>query len=306
MARFRITSLLLAALPALLLLPACTPPDAPPAALTITDDLGREVALARLPRRIVTLAPSLTEVVFAAGAGSTVAGVTPADDFPAAVDTLPRFSALPMDFEAIAALRPDLALATDQVNNPRDAETLHTLGIPTVFLSFRSLEDIYRGIRHVGAWLGTADQAEAAADSLERLAQGLQAATRTMQDRPLVLFLIGDDTLYAFGRDSYIHALIELAGGRSATGDLETQAPILDDEFVLIANPEVIIGAFGPDYDPATLLEKHPTWSSLDAVRQGRVYSLDPDLVLRPGPRLLEAGRQMAALLHPGVLVEAP
>ena len=120
-------------------------------------------------------------------------------------------------------------------------------------------------------------------------------------DSPFELFLIGDDTLYAFGDESYVHDLIALAGGRSATEAIGTNAPILSDEFVLTTKPDVIFGAFGEDYDPARLLALHPTWDIVPAVVNGRVYSLDPSLILRPGPRLVEGAQQMAIKLHPAL-----
>lgn len=272
------------------------------------------MTVARPVRRVVTLAPNLTEIVFAAGAGSKLAGITTADDHPPAVDSLPRVGALPIDFEAVAALQPDLVLATDQVNAPRDAETFEALGLPLYFFSFPTLDSVFAGIRRTGALLGTRRAANRAADSLAAATRRLRARTRGANERPLVLFLIGDDTLYAFGKNSYVHTLIDLAGGRSLTADLDASAPVLSEEYVLEQKPEVIIGAFGADYDPATLRRLHPSWDVVPAVRDGRVHSLPPELVLRPGPRLVEGARRMARLLHPALFasdsmraaVEAP
>ena len=265
----------------------------------LTDDLGRAVALESTPRRVVTLAPNLTEIVFAAGAGDALAGVTTADDFPPAARSLPRVSALPVDFEAIAALRPDLVLATDQVNAPRDAETFAALGIPVYFFSFPTLDSVLEGVRRAGALLGTEKKADHAADSLTAAVRALRTRTAPVENRPRVLFLVGDETLYAFGQGSYVHTLIELAGGRSLTRRLDAKAPTLSEEYVLEEKPDVIIGAFGADYDPARLRRLHPTWDVVPAVQNGRVYSLDQDLMLRPGPRLVRGARQMARMLHP-------
>jgi iron complex transport system substrate-binding protein len=273
------------------------PPDAD--TRTATDDLGRTVTLTPLVERVLTLAPSLTELVFAAGAGDRLVGAAEADDYPPAVDTLPRFDSLPLDFEAIATLRPDLVLATDQVNAPGDVDTFADLGIPVYFFSYRGLDGMLESLRTVGGLLNTEATANAAADSLSARIDQLRHRTDTLNHRPLTLFLIGDETLFAFGSESYVHDLIALAGGRSATANLDTQAPVLTEEFVLTTQPEVIIGAFGPDYDPARLVGLHPTWRSVPAVEQGRVYSLDPDLVLRPGPRLVQGAYRMAELLHP-------
>ena len=269
-------------------------------ASSFTDDLGRSLTLDLPAERVLTLAPNLTEIVFAAGAGDKLVGANTADDHPPAVDTLPRFSVLPVDFEAITALQPDLLLATDQTNNPRDAETFAELGIPTVFFSFSSLDDIFRVIREVGTLTGTRTQADAAADSLEAALQKVKQRTADVADRPLVLFLIGDETLYAFGSSSYVQDVIHIAGGRSATADLHQRAPVLNEEFVLTTKPDVIVGAFGSSYDTDQLLQLHPTWKTVPAVRNGQIYSLNQDLILRPGPRVVEATRRIAAFLHPG------
>ena len=274
-----------------------TPDDASPD--PVVDALDREVAVTPPAERVVSLAPNLTEVAFAAGAGDRLVGVTTADDYPPAVDTLEQISALPIDFEAVTALDPDLVLATDQVNAPRDAETLTGVDIPTYFFSFETLDDIWDGIRTAGELLDTPDEAQATADSLEAAMESLQAQTADIEERPRVLFLVGDDTLYAFGASSYIHTLIEAAGGRSITDDIETEAPTLSEEYVLSEAPDVIIGSFGEEYDPDRLLELHPSWDEVPAIKNDRVYSLDPDIVNRPGPRVVEGAHQMAQFLHP-------
>jgi iron complex transport system substrate-binding protein len=266
----------------------------------VTDDLGRTIVLPDTIRRVVTLAPNLTELVYAAGAGPRLVGVTTVDDFPPAVSSLTKISALPLDFEALAALNPDLVLATDHVNSPDAADTFAALDIPIYFFSYSDIDGLLRSLRITGDLLGTPARAAAAADSLQTAIDALGHRTKDV-DKPLTLFLIGDDTLYSFGDESYIHDLIALAGGQSATEDIGTTAPILSDEFVLTTKPEVIFGSFGADYDPARLLEQHPTWDIVPAVANGRVYSLDPSLVLRPGPRLVEGTRQMAMLLHPAL-----
>ncbi len=268
----------------------------------VTDDLGRTVYLSSVPTRVVTLAPSVTEIVFAAGAGSLIAGVTDADDFPPEVDNLPRFSALPVDFEVVLSLEPDLALASDQVNSPNDAATLEAVGVPVYFFSVSRLEDIARTIRDAGALLNTASAADQLADSLTRSLAQLRVLTEELEERPSTLFLISDVTLYAFGQGSYIHDMIALAGGSSITVDLESRSPVLTDEFVLFEQPEVILGAFGSGYLPTSLLEYHPTWDVVPAVTGGRVYGVPADRYLRPGPRLVTGAWEMARLLHPGLV----
>ena len=276
----------------------------------VTDALGRRVPMARPARRAVSLAPNLTEIVFAAGAGHRLAAVTTADDFPPAVDTLPQVQAYPqIDFEHIAALRPDLVLATDQVNAPRDAATLDALDAPTYFFSFSSLEDVFAAVETAGRLLGTPQPAQRAADSLRRAARQLRRRTagaiqETSARRPLVLFLIGDETLFTFSEGSHVHELIQMAGGKSATAHLPTDAP-LSEEFVLETRPDVIVGAFGADYDPARLRRLHPSWQgAVPALKNGRVYGVEPALFLRPGPRAVTGARRLARRLHPSLFGE--
>lgn len=268
----------------LVLVSACRTETAPPGR-PLQDDLGRSVDVPARITRIVSLAPSVTELVYAAGAGSKLVAVTDADDFPPEVAGLERVQALPVNREAVVVLRPQLVLASEQVNDPRDAEALAGLGIPTWFVVVDSLGDVTRAIRALGALLGTESVANRTADSLDALHAELAAAPEP-DARPDVLLLVGDRSLFSFGGRSYAHDLVHLAGGRSVTSGLTTKAPVLSDEFVLDAAPDVIVGAFGTEYDPARLLEFHPTWTSVPAIRNRAVHSIDPDLILRPGPRL--------------------
>jgi ABC-type Fe3+-hydroxamate transport system substrate-binding protein len=251
--------------------------------------------------RVVSLAPNLTELVYAAGAGSTLVAVTKSGDHPPTVDSLDHVSALPVDFEGIVAKRPDLVLATDQINPPGDTETFDAVDVPIYFFSFGSLDDVFGALRTVGDLLGTEAVARDSARALERRVAALRTRTDSLDEteRPRVLVLIGDETLYSFGQGSYIHEMVRLAGGRSITASIKTTAPTLSEEYVLNEKPDVIVGAWGSNYDPNRLLELHPTWDVVPAIRQDRVYSLPSSLLLRPGPRLVQGTRRMAALLHP-------
>ena len=261
----------------------------------VTDDLGRTLSVPDPLARVVTLAPSVTELAFAAGAEERVVGVTDADDYPPRVTDLPRFQALPLDLEAVVSLAPELAVASDEVNDPRDAERLESLGIPTYTVHVGALGDVSRAVRDLGRILGTSGQAERAADSLDARLSELGADSSA--GRPGVLVLVGDETLFAFGRGSYVHEMVALAGGRSITAGFELAAPVLSEEYVIDAAPDVIIGAWGTDYDISRLLELHPGWTGVPALRNGRVHSMDPDLILRPGPRLVEGTEAISRIL---------
>ena len=265
---------------------------------TVEDDLGRIVQLPAKVERIAPLAPSITELLFAAGAGSKVVGVSTVDNFPPAIDSLPRYSLIPMDFEAIVALDLDLVVASEQVNNPKDADTFSAVGIPVYFVAIKTMEDVSRAIRNLGTLLHTPEFAEQRATELEDSLSQLASLTTGLTQRPDVLFLIELATLYAFGKESYIHDMIDLAGGKSITGDFSIRFPVLTDEFVLTSMPDVIVGTF----EGSTLPEYHPTWDIIPAVQADRVYELDSGFYLRPGPRLIRGAWDLAEILHPEII----
>ncbi|WP_263786678.1 ABC transporter substrate-binding protein [Salinibacter grassmerensis] len=269
---------------------------------TVTDDLDRTVALDPAVQRVVSLAPNLTEIAHAAGAGDRLVAITSSGDYPPPVDTLPHVSALPVDFEAVAAQEPDLVLATDQINAPGDTDTFEALDMPIYFFSFGSVDDILTSIETMGQLLGTEAAAADSAAALQSSLDALRARTDSIPDaeRPRVLVLVGDDTLYSFGRGSYVHTLVDMAGGRSITADVDNQAPTLSDEYVLQEKPDVILGLWGSDYDPDRLLDLHPTWDVVPALKNDRVLSVPTSLIARPGPRVLRGTRRLARELHPG------
>jgi ABC-type Fe3+-hydroxamate transport system substrate-binding protein len=298
---------LLLALLTVLVVAGCGPSSSGDAGNTVVDDLDREVSIDRPVERVVSLAPNLTELAYAAGAGSSLVAVTSSCDYPPPVDTLPHVSALPVDFEAIVAKKPDLVLATDQINAPNDTGTFEALDVPIYFFSFDTLGDVVEGIRTMGRLLGTEAAAADSAAALQQNIEALRARTESIppDQRPRVLVLVGDATLYSFGRGSYVHTLVELAGGRSITSDIDDQAPTLSNEYVLTEKPDVILGLWGSDYDSSRLLKLHPTWDIVPALQNDRVYSLPTALIGRPAPRVVEGARRLAHLLHP-TLVPAP
>ena len=156
-----------------------------------------------------------------------------------------------------------------------------------------------RAIDRMAELLGTQSPV---ADSLRASLHELRMMTASVSERPSTLFLISDETLYGFGRGSYLHELIGIAGGRSITADFDSRAPVLSDEFVLVEKPEVIVGSFGSAYDANRLVQLHPTWDIVPAVMDGRVFGVDGDLFLRPGPRLVTGAWQLARLLHPDLI----
>jgi len=261
------------------------------------DDLGRSVEVPTRPTRVVSLAPSLTEIVFLAGAGNLLVAVTTSDDYPPAVEEIIHIGAFPLNHEAVVAQSPDLILATNQVNSPHDVEPISELGIPAVFLKFESVDDIISAVRKVGDLLAFESTAKTAADELAIRWARLQSSSTALDSRPKLLLLIGYDILYSFGGESYTNEMITRAGAESVTAGLPGQSAVLSDEFVLGSEPDIIIVAGEPNFDPDDMLEHHPTWDALPAVRDKHVYSIDPDLVFRPGPRVIDGTERMAEII---------
>ncbi|MFW5955238.1 MAG: helical backbone metal receptor [Rhodothermales bacterium] len=264
-----------------------------------TDDIGREVHLSQPVDRIVSLAPNVTELIFAAGAGHKLIAIGAADDFPPAVDTISRISTLPVDAERIVVMRPDLVLATDQVNSLRDAQTFDNIDVPVYFLRFEQLADIPRAIEVIGELAGTTE------DALKRAAEIRQQFDSWRIEEsdgspPRVLFLIGYETLYSFGKGSYVHEMISLAGGQSLTQDVSSAAPVLSEEYVLDRAPEIILGAFPDGFGATELASKYPSWQSVPAIQSGNVYSIEPDYVFRPGPRVVDGIEAMREVIQAG------
>ncbi|MEM1042754.1 MAG: helical backbone metal receptor [Bacteroidota bacterium] len=266
-------------------------PDAPTATRAFTDDLDRTVQVPAEPRRVVTLAPSVTEMVAAAGGLDRLAARTLYDDYPEAVRALPAISTYPLDRERLLALGADLVVGTDQVNDVSEGDALTALGVPAVYLSFGGLADVSRGLRRLGDLLGTADEAEAAALELEaRLSRHALAGP----DAPTALVLISDGPLYVFGGASYVHEMVALAGGRSVTAGLPGEGTTLSPEWVVAESPDVVV-VLEEDYVAADLRAAQPVWGPRV---EGRVCGVSPDLVSRPGPRLADGIDALAACIR--------
>lgn len=269
--------------------------------IVITDALGRQVTLPGSAENVVTIAPGATHVVRSAGGIDKLAAVTTADYQDADLAHLPRISALPLDLEGIVALDPDLILASDQVNDPAHAEMFEALGIPIVYLGSTSWVDIKDSVVLTGRMLDSREIAESSVDSLEASRSALLAITNRLTDRPTGVFLVSHITSYSFGKGSYVLDLMRWAGMEPLTQEFDSPAPILDDEWVLLKNPDFMLGSFGESDTPAGLTEHHPTWQNLDAIKDGRIVDVPVRTILTPGPENVRAAWHMARAVHPAL-----
>lgn len=253
------------------------------------DDRGIAVALSAPAHRIVTLAPSLAELVFAAGAGEKLVGVSAWSDFPAAAKTLPQIGNYgKIDMERLLQLRPDLVIAWRSGNAPGDLARLERLGVPLYVSEAQHLDDIARHIAAIGQLAGSAAQAERAAaafrGALRELGQRHAAA------RPVTVFYqLWHQPLMTVNGQHLIGEALRLCGGANPYAALSALTPTVSLESLLAADPAAIIGGDTADW------QRYP---QLQAVRHGRLFTVHPDLLQRATPRMLEGVRQMCAALE--------
>jgi iron complex transport system substrate-binding protein len=263
------------------------------AAVEVVDDAGTLLKLQQPALRIVSLAPHLTELAFAAGAGDRLVGVVRDSDFPPEARTIPEIGdAAGADYERILALQPDLVLAWGSGNRRVVIERLRALGLPVLVLEPRRLDDIARHLRLLGSVAGTQALADAAAADFERQVQALR---RTYAGgAPVdVMFELWHRPVMTVNGEHLISDALRLCGGRNVFADLPLLAGEVSMEQVLARDPEAII--VGSEAAGADDWKAFP-W--LRAVSAGQVYSVSADLITRQTPRTLEAVRQICAALE--------
>lgn len=288
------------------LLAACAPQvpaTSAPASLTFTDGLGREVTLNGLPQRIVSLAPSNTEILFAIGAGDQVVGRDQLSDFPEevanATDIGSTFDAL--NTELIVSLNPDLVLAAE-INTPEQVKQLEDLGLTVYYLKNpTTLEEMYGNLELVAQLTGYGEEAAALVESLKGRVAAVDEKIAPLSSRFSVFYeLDATDPSKPFtaGKGTFITQLIDRAGGSNIASDLEGY-PQLSLEQVVAADPAfIILGDARYGVTPESIAQR-PGWENLSAVKNGNVLPFNDDLVSRPGPRLVDALEELAKLLRP-------
>ncbi|MEN6429624.1 MAG: ABC transporter substrate-binding protein [Coriobacteriales bacterium] len=262
--------------------------------VTVKDDAGRSVTVKTKPQRIVSLAPGNTEIVYSLGILDRVVGVTTYDDYPPEVASVEKVGDfVTPNLEAIAAARPDLILVTTGVQADV-IDKLESTGAAVVAIDPQSLDGLYASIATVGAVTGESD---AAAEVVRGMKDELAVLQEAIDASPVTCFVeLAQDPLFTAGSGTLINDLIEQAGGENVVTDEGYVAYSL--EKLVTDDPEVYLATKGSMSDPSQLA-KRPGYSDLFAVKNGRVYILDDNLVSRPGPRVIQGVRQIAEALHP-------
>lgn len=279
---------------------ACQPenkPASPSATVQVHDDLGRSLTLPAHPRRVLALAPSLTEMLYAVADTATIIARTQADDYPAAALRKPLVNSYPLDMERLVALHPDIVFTVEGITPPDAAARLGQLGILVYYQKYRRVADVLRGINDMGRLLGRPAQAKRLADSLQTQLDGLAKAAPAAA-RPTVLALASADPIYVYGQNTLFTDEIKLAGGQNAVRDTFPQPfPALTREYILKMNPEIVLGGRFGKLD-STFFKNNPELRRTRAYQAHRVYATTPNLLQRPSPRIVEAIRELQALLR--------
>jgi iron complex transport system substrate-binding protein len=263
-----------------------------------------QAASATYPRRIVSLAPSVTETLFALGFGNRLVGVTIHCDYPAEARKISKIGAfMSPSLEVIVARRPDLVIGVNSATDPVKAREMERLGLKVTLISLASVSDILNSMRTIARLLGDSEAGEKLAG---RITRQFDEVKRRVANAPrrATLLVVGLRPLVAVGGKNFIDELITLAGGENIAGNAGQPWLNLPDEYVVAKAPQVIIEAgMGSERNESA---KH--WAdlkSIPAVKQRRVYAYPSDKILRPGPRIGEGLEEIARLVHPECFAEA-
>ncbi|MGH9372360.1 MAG: ABC transporter substrate-binding protein [Vicinamibacterales bacterium] len=255
--------------------------------------------------RIISLIPAVTEMLFAIGAGSQVVAVSSFDRFPPQVQALPRVGALlDPDLERILALRPDLVIVYGTQTELR--RQLERAGIPLFVYKHAGVADITSTLRQVGARVGRGEEGERLAVAIEDALNKIKRRVAG-QPRPRTLLVLGRETgalrgIFASGGYGFLHDMLEIAGGANVFADVERESLQATSELILARRPDVILELRGSSDTPLNLRVERAAWqalSSVPAVRLNRVYWIEDDRVVNPGPRVAEGTELIARVLHP-------
>ena len=252
------------------------------------------------PQRIVTLAPSLTEIVFFLGLGERLVGVTQFSSYPPEAEQIPKVgSYVDLNIERIIDLSPDLVIGTIDGNQPEKLALLEQAGVPVFIVNPRTIRQVIDSLRSVGDLCGIGVQANALADQLSARVDAIVSKTAALP-RPLVFLQINPKPVMTVNANTFLHDLIHLAGGRNMAADEPITYPRISIEAVIQGKPQVIVISSmerGGDFEAAR--QQWLRWPFIPAVRDGRVHLVDSDLMDRPSPRVIEGLEIMARLLHP-------
>ena len=267
------------------------------APVSVKDDLGNTVNLPAPASRIVTLAPSVVEVTYAAGAGDRIVATVEYSDYPASALKIPRVGGhSKINLEAVVAAKPDLVIAWESGNSPTAIDKLRQLGIPVFMSQPHKMTDIPGEIERIGVLAGTSPVAKKAADDFRKRYQAL--ANKYRGRSPVTVFYqVWQNPLITIGGQQIMSDAITLCRGTNIFGDLKPLAPRVSFEAVIAANPEAIVTSGMADQNPE-MLDAWKKWPNLTATQRNNLFFVQSDLMNRSGPRILDGTKILCEALQ--------
>jgi len=266
----------------------------------LTDQMGRKVIIPDNPIRVVSLAPSITEIIFALAQEDRLAGVTRFSDFPEAAKNLPKVgSYVHLDLEKIVSLKPDLCIGIKDGNPKFVVNRLESLGIPVYAVNPKNLQTVMKTITEIGIFLNASKKANSVVQNMKSRIQRVKTKIANVTYRPRVFFQIGIAPIVSVGTNTFTNELIELAGGNNLSKG-PIPYPRFSKEQVLSLSPEVfIITSMSRNTIFEQVKKEWSKWPSLPAVRDKRIHLEDSNLFDRPTPRLVDGLENLARRIHP-------
>ncbi|PSR53639.1 iron ABC transporter substrate-binding protein [Adhaeribacter arboris] len=265
--------------------------------ITVTDDLGRKLKIPHYPKRIMALAPSATEMLYAVCDENQIIARTQNCDYPAKVKNKPVVNNYPMDYETLIKVKPDLIFTVHGITPPEVAARIQELGIPVYFQTFEKLNDVFDRLVDIGKIMHRDAYAMYYADSLRRELKNIAARNAKISFKPKVLAITWNDPIYVYGRNTIFTDKLRLLGAENAVTEVMSQPyPALTREYILKINPDVIIGGTFGKMD-STFFQQYPELKQINAYQNRRIFAATDDLMSRPSPRVVESVHELQSLL---------
>ena len=267
------------------------------ASRVIRDELGRDITVPDHPHRLICLAPSITDTVYALGRGEDIVGITDYTKYPPEARQKPSVGGvINPSLEKLVSLKPDLVLAIGDLNNFDLVRSIEHLGLPVFVIYPHGVEGIYRSIASIGKAI---DQEAQASAMIARLREREQTVRKRVAGKtaPSVLFLVWTDPIITAGHGAFITELIGIAGGKSVTDDLPNEWPRVSFETIVARQPEYLLLARGSPVSLETL-QRQAAWQRLEAVKKGKIFCAD-DRIDFPSPLAFDALEDLAKQFHP-------
>ncbi len=282
------------------------PAGASPFPLEMTDQAGRVVRIEKVPEKIISLAPSNTEILYALGLEDKLVGITEYCNYPEAAKQKPQVGGFStVDMEKVVKIEPDLILAAN-IHKEEVIPQLERLDLTVLTLDPKTLDDVLEAIELIGKFTGKVEEASHLTAEMKNRIKTVTDKTMAIPEaqKPRVFYILWHDPLMTAGPETRIHELIEKAGGINIAQDLAEEYPTISLEAVLIANPQVIVAGSGHGSGQDVSFQfalTEPRLAEVEARLKGRIYEIDSDLTSRPGPRIVDGLEELARMIHPEI-----